>query len=248
MAALEIVSGVSVTKCEKMAAVYSVMCTIVIENWTKYRLEDAVAHINDGQISSPPTVVHPGKREMFITHYKEGTATGTYGTASWLISSTDQRAVVMWSCPWNFNHYTNHLAVGLTEKGTTKHEDWFDQMYTKKSGSNLHFVREEYYNDTKTISHKNDNFEITGTMGTTHVTEAHIIVRPLSKNGLAENLKKCVEKKAPMLLIDTKSILRWAFLCCKKSVNLKATCLPFSYTFYTLFDELLLEHVEMNYI
>ncbi|CAG2211184.1 unnamed protein product [Mytilus edulis] len=72
MAALEIVPGVSVTKCKNMATGYSVMCTIVIENWTKYRLEDAVAHINDGQISSPPTVVGPGKKEMFITHYKEG--------------------------------------------------------------------------------------------------------------------------------------------------------------------------------
>nr|UYP38773.1 mytiporin 6 [Mytilus galloprovincialis] len=199
----EIVPGVSVTKCKNMATEYSVMCTIVIENWTKYILLDPVSYIKDGhgQISIPPAVVGPGTKEMFITHYKKWTATGTDGTASWLISSPDQRstrAVVMWSCPWNFNHYVNHLAVGLTEKGTTKHkENWFDQMYTEESGSNLHFVRGKYYNDTKTISHKNDNFEITGTMGTTHVTEAHIIVRPLSKNGLAENLKKCVGKKSP---------------------------------------------------
>ena len=71
MAALvvkEIVPGVSVTKCEKMAAGYSVMCTIVIENWTKYILIDAVAYIKDGQISSPPTVVGPGKKEMFVSN------------------------------------------------------------------------------------------------------------------------------------------------------------------------------------
>nr|UYP38775.1 mytiporin 8 [Mytilus galloprovincialis] len=196
MAALvvkEIVPGVSVTKCKNKATGYSVMCTIVIENWTKYVLIDPVSYINGGQISSPPTVVGPGKKEMFITH-KKCTATGTYGTASWLISSTNQRAVVMWSCPYNFNHHTNRLAVGLTAKGTIKHQNWFDQMNHKESSSNLNFVREEYYNDTKTISNKNDNFEITGTMGTTHVTEAHVIIRPLTINGLSENLKKCVEK------------------------------------------------------
>ncbi|XP_076111492.1 uncharacterized protein LOC143079785 isoform X2 [Mytilus galloprovincialis] len=70
MAALvvkEIVPGVSVTKWEKMAAGYSVMCTIVIENWTKYILIDAVAYIKDGQISSPPIVVGPGKKEILHT-------------------------------------------------------------------------------------------------------------------------------------------------------------------------------------
>ncbi|CAC5389202.1 Tereporin-Ca1 [Mytilus coruscus] len=198
MAALvvkEIVPGASVTKCKKWAARYSVMCTIVIENWTKYILVDPDSRINGGKIPSPPTVVGPGKKEMFVAH-KKCTATGTYGTASWLISSTDQRAVIMWSCPYNFNHHKNRLAVGLTEKGTTKHKDWFDQMYKKESGSNLHFVREEYDNHTKTISNKGDNFEITGTMGTTHVTEAHIIVRPLTIIGLADNLKKCVEKSS----------------------------------------------------
>jgi hypothetical protein len=100
----------------------------------------------------------------------------------------------MWSCPYNFNSYSNWLGVGLTEYGTQTHRaNWFDQMYYKGSGNGLNFVRGEYYYHTKTLSMKDGNIEITGIMGTSHKAKAHIIVRPLLETDLAPNIKVKVD-------------------------------------------------------
>ena len=100
----------------------------------------------------------------------------------------------MWSCPYNFDHYTNWLGVGLTESGTQTHgTNWFHQMYYEKSGNGLNFVRGDYYYHTKTLSMKDGAIEITGIMGTSHKAKAHIIVRPLLETDLAPIIKAKVD-------------------------------------------------------
>lgn len=179
----EVTSGASMSNSLKHASRYTVMCKIEIENWTKYPLWAPESHINRGIIEYPPVAVMPGKREMFVARKTGLTATGTYGTASWQILGKDKRVVVMWSCPYNFNHYSNWLAVGLTSD--RHHNDWFDQMYYKESGRGLNFTRGEYYYDTNIIKSGDKSFEVIGNMGTSHHTTAQIIVRPLHERDRA---------------------------------------------------------------
>ncbi|XP_052081120.1 tereporin-Ca1-like, partial [Mytilus californianus] len=193
-AASAVTSGASVLNGLLGGSGYSVACTVEVENWTKYPLIYPESYINGGIIQAPPVVVRPGQREQFVAHKTGNTATGTYGTASWLISSTSKRAVVMWSCPYSFDLHINELGVGLTDKGVTQHKDWFQQMESGTSGSGLNFRRGEYYLHTKTISIKDSQFEVTGIMGTSHKAKARIIVRPFELNDLADSLKVQVEK------------------------------------------------------
>ncbi|CAC5409006.1 Tereporin-Ca1 [Mytilus coruscus] len=151
------------------------------------------SRIYGGIIKSPPVVVLPGQREQFIAHKTGDTATGTSGTASWFISSARKKAVVMWSCPYSFDYHSNWLGVGLTEIDNMHHRDWFKQMYYESSGKGLNFRRGDYYYHTRKISIKDSQFEVVGTMGTSHKSKARIIVRPLELCDLSNNLRRRVE-------------------------------------------------------
>jgi len=43
-------------------------------------------------IAVPPSTIFPGKREAMIAHKNPGTATGSYGSASWLVNVADLRS------------------------------------------------------------------------------------------------------------------------------------------------------------
>ena len=104
----------------------------------------------------------------------------------------------MWSCPYNFNHYSNWLGIGLTESGYSSQKDWYNQMYYGNSGNGLTFIRKDYYYDTNTIHMRDDTFEITGTMGTSHKTTAHIVIRPLNPKDIADSLKPALQAAVPI--------------------------------------------------
>ena len=65
-AAGALTSGASILQNAAGAPGYSVVCTIEIENWTKYPLLYSESHINGGIIKSPPVAVRPGFRESFV--------------------------------------------------------------------------------------------------------------------------------------------------------------------------------------
>nr|UYP38769.1 mytiporin 2 [Mytilus galloprovincialis] len=184
-----VISGGSLLGNLAGAPGYAVVCTIEVENWTKYPLMLPEARNNGGIIKSPPVVVLPGQKEQFIAHKTGHTATGTFGTASWLISSARKRAVVMWSCPYSFDFHSNWLGVGLTDRGCTDHRNWYGQMYYRSSGGGLNFRRGEYYYHTRTISIRDSEFEVVGIMGTSHKANVRIIVRPRELRDLADNLR-----------------------------------------------------------
>jgi len=113
-----------------------------------------------------------------IAHKVSNSIAGTAGTASWLIKGLKKRAVVMWSLPYNFNHYRNWLGVGLTNYETEENEEHlFNQMYNKNNGNGLTFERGNYYDNTKTLSVNDGCIEITGIMGTSHKATVNIIVQ-----------------------------------------------------------------------
>lgn len=103
----------------------------------------------------------------------------------------------MWSCPYNFNHYENWLGVGLTHEGTTHHSNWFDAMYYTKPISNMRYKIDSYYYHTRTISVKDNQFEIIGSMGTSHHARAHIVLRPIEFDDLAGPLREKIASALP---------------------------------------------------
>ncbi len=58
-----------------------------------------------------------GKREVITARKTSGTATGSWGIASWDITDSTngktESVAVMWSAPFNFDHHSNWLAVGV---------------------------------------------------------------------------------------------------------------------------------------
>ncbi|XP_069134263.1 tereporin-Ca1-like [Argopecten irradians] len=163
---------------------YSVACGIETSNWTKYILEKPKAINDGGLIKTPPMNVLPGVKEAMITHKIGGTATGTYGSVSWVIK--DRRVVVMWSVPFNHDYYTNWLAVGITKPGYKQHdENWYNTMYYESNTPVLEFRRKQFYNDVNPVTFPDGEFEVEGNMGSTHISNVHITVKPCKSKDYA---------------------------------------------------------------
>ncbi|XP_060596453.1 tereporin-Ts1-like, partial [Ruditapes philippinarum] len=177
-AAAAVSAGTSVagtTMSALMADGYAVTCGIEIENWTKYVLAFPIAHVKGGTLSSPPVTILPAKKEVMISHKASGTATGVYGTASWLIESTavsqQRRLVVMWSAPYDFNIHSNTLAVGITTPGQTSHPvgpTWFDKMYYDEKVAILPYIKKEFVRDFSPIIFEDAEYQEVPTMGSSH--------------------------------------------------------------------------------
>ncbi|OWF44913.1 Echotoxin-2 [Mizuhopecten yessoensis] len=101
----------------------------------------------------------------------------------------------MWAVPFNHDYYTNWLAVGLTKPSYTKHDPhWYNTMYYKNNTETFSFERKQFYNDVSALSFSDGEFEIEGNMGSTHITNVYIIVRPCNKQDYAPSLLKALNK------------------------------------------------------
>ena len=177
---------------------YRVVCGIAIENWTKYSFSDPRTKLQWGYLSHPATTIMPASRGVMVGRKCGYTATGTSGTVSWLIDGDGRRLVVMWDAPFNFDLFSNRMALGLTEEECKDHgENWFEAMHQKKnqnedivSGGNprINFKRMVCNDINEEIIVNNDMFEISGTMGTVHKPEIRIIVKPIRWENLAHRL------------------------------------------------------------
>lgn len=204
-AATAVSAGASVagtTMSALMSDGYSVSCGIEIENWTKYALTLPIAHVKGGTLSVPPIAILPAKREVMISHKASGTATGVYGTVSWLIETPDvhqqRRLVVMWSAPYDFNIFSNTLAVGITNVGETTHPPgptWFDKMYYLEKIANLKYINKEFIRDFSPIIFEDDDYQVVGTMGSSHKAQVKIHIRPKNVADLAAIIKSQLQKK-----------------------------------------------------
>ena len=99
----------------------------------------------------------------------------------------------MWSAPFNFDFYSNYVALGFTEKGCKSHDKkWFQTMYYDKnvdinlgSTPKLNYRRMECRNTCGEIIVEDGMFEMSGTMGTSHQPVIQIIVKPKHWEDLA---------------------------------------------------------------
>ena len=102
---------------------------------------------------------------------------GTSGLMSWLLSVLGRRVVVMWKVP--FFNSTNTLAVGITTKGNTVHNDaWYTKIDASSYSPDLNVKQGKYYETCNEIMIEDDCIEVLGTMGTGSTPAVHIIVRP----------------------------------------------------------------------
>ncbi|KAL3870184.1 hypothetical protein ACJMK2_038333 [Sinanodonta woodiana] len=176
---------------------FKINCGIEVENWTKFPFTDPVVKIYAGALSTPPGDILPSKREAMVARKSSDSATGTFGTVSWLVEGHSRRIVVMWAVPYDINFYSNWLGVGITAPGVTFHaqgNDWFNQMYYGTSSVSLGFSRSEYYWESNPVIYRDDLIQISGTMSTGHQAQVKITVRPRNIADLATPIKKLLEK------------------------------------------------------
>ncbi|CAG2215772.1 unnamed protein product [Mytilus edulis] len=155
---------------------YRTVVGIEITNWTRYHLSSPEVNIYSGYISMPPVSVQPGHKECMIAHKHGYTMTGSSGIVSWLIRNKEKRVVVVWGSPFIAS---NTMAVGLTTAGKDNHESsWFNTITQGKSDANLRYEPFTYDNAIKEIIIEDEDFQICGSMGTSHKPEVKITVRP----------------------------------------------------------------------
>nr|KAG5705419.1 hypothetical protein BaRGS_004546 [Batillaria attramentaria] len=111
---------------------YRVTCVISVENWTRFPLVYPDTRIHGGRLSKPPRAILPSSREAMVARKTGLTATGSYGTVSWLIRGLNRRVYVMWDAPFSFDFHENELSVGLSKPGHIDHPSGrtaYDLMY-----------------------------------------------------------------------------------------------------------------------
>nr|DAZ86985.1 TPA_inf: venom-related protein Conoporin [Conus judaeus] len=185
-----------VTLQDLAATNYKVTCVIQVENWTRYALMyPTVLTLGSPAVSSAPTAILPTKKEAFATHKPRSTATGVSGTVSWELQGAERRFVLMWAAPYNFNHYSNWMGVGMTREGlvdVAPGNTWFNQMYYGSSSGNLNFKRKEFYYNTDPFIYSNEKFEAEGDMTNGHHAQVRVIIRPTRNNweDLADEIRQ----------------------------------------------------------
>lgn len=109
--------------------------------------------------------------------------TGSSGIVSWLIEKREKRVVIVWGSPFIAS---NTMAVGLTTAGKDNHESsWFNTITQGKSDANLRYEPFTYDNAIKEIIIEDKDFQICGSMGTSHKPEVKITVRPTKRMDLS---------------------------------------------------------------
>ncbi|CAH1779987.1 unnamed protein product [Owenia fusiformis] len=164
---------------------------IEMENYSKWLLADPRARNHWGQIAVPPTSVKPRTKETMIAHKTGHLATGTSGVASWRFAKGGRayRIIVMWSVPYNQDHYSNWLGLGIRPEQST--DPAFNDMYYRTDDS--WFVKKDFYHNTNTLKFCKFGVCVSGAMGTTH--KPRVIVRfiPQSIDDLAIGLKDMID-------------------------------------------------------
>nr|AXS67891.1 coluporin-19 [Colubraria reticulata] len=150
---------------------YSVTADITVENLTPYPLVEPVLRLSDGVKLSNPVDIQSNRKGTFNLRKKAITATGTYGTVSWLVSENNRRFIVMWSVPYDTNLYRNWLGLGMTTVGHTYvpiWDVWFGMMYYDIENSYskyLTYVNKKFEKkDLKPLNLRLASFNMTGTM------------------------------------------------------------------------------------
>nr|Q76CA2.2 RecName: Full=Echotoxin-2; Short=Echt 2; Flags: Precursor [Monoplex echo]BAD01578.2 hemolysin [Monoplex echo] len=197
--ALETGASVASAAAAATSSDYSVTCVIEVENWTKHLMKYPVVQIaNSGGLLTVAKNVLPAEIQSFAMRKAWG-ANGVYGTVSWVLGQTNRRVVIMWSAPYNFDFYSNWLAVGMSRPGLavpSSRSTWFDLMYYGNSNADISFVRGEYYHSVDPIYFKNSEWEIEGSMNNIHKARVRATVKPIKTMDLASSILTKLEALA----------------------------------------------------
>ena len=69
-----------------------------------------------GFANKPPPPIFPLNREGMAAHKSALSATGSWGSVSWLLGN--ERLIVMWSVPYSHDWNNNWLAIGMKANHT----------------------------------------------------------------------------------------------------------------------------------
>ena len=165
---------------------------ITVENWTRFPMTNPSIRAVGGVVDLLPTDIEPATKEIMVARKTRLTATGSYGTVSWLVnvSGQRQRIVVMWSVPYDYNLYSNWLAVAVVNAATHPEEGvWYDQMYNNNDLPYDNFSRKRFLRNLDDLVFRNGDFEIVARMGNAHKTQVSVEVRPRREADLAPTLR-----------------------------------------------------------
>ena len=165
---------------------------ITVENWTRFPMTNPSIRAVGGVVDLLPTDIEPATKEIMVARKSRLTATGSYGTVSWLVnvSGHKQRIVVMWSVPYDYNLYSNWLAVAVVNSAThPEGGTWFDKMYNGYDSDYNNFKRKEFRSHLDDLVFYRSYFKINARMGNGHKTQVTVEVRPLWDGYLAPTLR-----------------------------------------------------------
>lgn len=166
---------------------YSVGWAMDIANYTQWPMKEYFESHWSGLIKQGPLEIPPGERQVMIGHNTSGGAYGSFGSVSWVLGN--KRVHVMWSLPFNHNHHSNTLAVGITNKDDVipENQKTYEAMYY----TDQDWFKRKTYTDsiTETWFCKANELCITGSMGTGHHATINIKVFPVSCADLAMSLR-----------------------------------------------------------
>ena len=94
---------------------------------------------------------------------------------SWNITGSNEKLVVMYSVPYNHDHYSNWIGVGLFPKSDQTKK--FSEMYW---GKEYNFKRKEFYYDVDPVMFQGSGFLAVGTCGTDHKPTIKVLKFELS--------------------------------------------------------------------
>ncbi|XP_055351583.1 tereporin-Ca1-like [Paramacrobiotus metropolitanus] len=152
---------------------YCVAATLRLNNYTPWHLQLESCHLNYGQTESVIHTVRPGAYSIMAMHKTGGSTSGTSGTIAWRLEGRPTSVILMWSVPYNQNHHSNWLGVGVGERGRHSAET-FQEMYY---GEETYFSRKDFYRLVDPVLYANNGVTITGVMGTAHKTDIVVDVR-----------------------------------------------------------------------
>ena len=108
---------------------FNVKFKMEVTNYSQNVLIPSGSYCESGHISSPPMAIIPGKTGEIMGHKMAFCATGACGVVSWDVEGINSKLAVMYSCPYNFDLYSNWLAVGMFDVGVYTDKKLFQRMY-----------------------------------------------------------------------------------------------------------------------
>ena len=133
-----------------------------------------------------PTIIHPGKKEVFQAHKSSNSATGSEGTIKLLLEDDDDDGSwdsyyityafkLQWDAPYSFDFHSNNLILRGYTFATGEVE------YNPYTVGYTHFERSErdyYYSMRPTDIVINNRFRMLAIMGTDHHPTVKVSILP----------------------------------------------------------------------